>query len=150
MGVDPFLVAASLKAIVAQRLVRRICEHCVEPARPDGDEQQLLDVAGKQHPVGDAQFRRGRGCPHCYNTGFRGRVGVFELLELDRDMGSALRDGDVSAFNQAAYRRADFLPLSYGALELAKQGVTSLSEVLRVSAMVEDEVLGAAVGELNL
>lgn len=139
MGVDPFLVAASLKAIVAQRLVRRICENCAEDARPDANEQQILELVGKKRPIGNVQFRVGRGCPHCYGTGYRGRVGVFELLELDRGMGAALRNNDVQAFNRAAHANPQFLPLSYSALELAKQGVTSLAEVLRVSALVEDE-----------
>ncbi|MEX1032454.1 MAG: ATPase, T2SS/T4P/T4SS family [Cellvibrionaceae bacterium] len=141
MGVDSFLVAASLKAIVAQRLVRRICESCAVDAVPDSNEQQLLDLAAKKQPIGNVQFRTGRGCAHCHDTGYRGRIGVFELLEINRAMSNALRDNNVLEFNRAAHNHPHFLPLSYSALELAKEGITSLSEVLRVSALVEDEAL---------
>jgi MSHA biogenesis protein MshE len=139
MGVDPFLVASSLKAIVAQRLVRRICENCGENATPDQDELQLLDAASKTYPIGNEQFHAGSGCTHCHQTGYRGRVGVFELLEFNREMGDALRSNDPAAFNRAAASHPQFRPLSHSALDLARQGVTTLSEVLRVSALVEDE-----------
>lgn len=139
MGVDPFLVAASLKAIVAQRLVRRICESCVQDAVPDVHEQQLIDAVKRNHDVSGIVFKKGVGCPHCLNTGYRGRIGVFELLEIDRPMANALRDNDVRGFNEAAHANPNFSPLSYGAFEFAIQGITSLAEVLRVSALVEDE-----------
>ncbi|GAB1256935.1 MSHA fimbrial ATPase MshE [Aurantivibrio plasticivorans] len=141
MGVDPFLVAASLKAVVAQRLVRRICENCAETHTPNAQEQQLLAIASKSMNLSSAVFRQGRGCPHCHNTGYRGRIGVFELLELDTQMTNALRSDDVSAFNRAAHQHPHFRPLSFAALEFAVQGITSLSEVMRVSALVEDEHL---------
>lgn len=139
MGVDPFLVSASLKAIVAQRLVRKVCNNCAESAVPSVHEQQLLDIVSKSKPLGDTNFRVGKGCPHCHNTGYRGRIGVFELLELDRAMGNALRENSVAAFNNAALANSHYAPLSYSALEYAKQGLTSLAEVMRVSAIVEDE-----------
>ncbi|GAB1268453.1 MSHA fimbrial ATPase MshE [Aurantivibrio infirmus] len=144
MGVDPFLVASSLRAIVAQRLVRRVCESCAVEKTPDASEQHLLDIVSKKHTLGSVNFREGKGCPHCHNTGYRGRIGVFELLELDENMGNALRDNDVLGFNKAAHASPQFLPLSYSALEFAKKGVTSLSEVLRVSALVEDESIDEA------
>ncbi|MGH1469848.1 MAG: GspE/PulE family protein [Cellvibrionaceae bacterium] len=139
MGVDPFLVAASLKTIVAQRLVRRVCERCGEDAEPDANERQLLDIASKKIHVEDVKFKKGRGCTHCFSTGYRGRIGVFELLDLDQAMANALRENDVRQFNQAAHDNPDFMPLSFSALEFAVQGITSLEEVLRVSALVEDE-----------
>jgi len=144
MGVDPFLVASSLRAVVAQRLVRRVCESCGEEKTPDAQEQHLLNIVAKKHPLGSATFREGKGCPHCHNTGYRGRVGVFELLELDEKMVNALRDNDILGFNKAAHESPQYLPLSYSALEFAKKGITSLSEVLRVSALVEDESIDEA------
>lgn len=139
MGVDPFLVAASLKTIVAQRLVRRICERCCEDAEPNDSERQLLNIASKKVNVEGVTFKKGRGCPHCFSTGYRGRIGVFELLDLDQPMADALRENDVQQFNEAAHNNPDFMPLSFSALEFAVQGITSLEEVLRVSALVEDE-----------
>ncbi|MCW8196630.1 MSHA biogenesis protein MshE [Proteobacteria bacterium 005FR1] len=144
MGVDPFLVAASLKAIVAQRLVRRICENCAVDATPDENQQQLLEAVRRSYPITNATFRVGRGCTHCHGTGYRGRVGVFELLEFNRAMGDALRSGDPVAFNRAAASHPHFRSLSHSALDLARQGITSLSEVMRVSALVEDEDLETA------
>ena len=142
MGVDPFLVASSLRAIIAQRLVRRVCENCDEAHSPTDDEQQLLAMAQKSHALDGVIFKMGSGCAHCNHTGYRGRVGVFELLELDRAMANALRTNDVEAFNKAALRHSHFRPLSHSALDLAIDGVTSLAEVMRVSALVEDETFG--------
>ncbi len=142
MGVDPFLVASSLRAIIAQRLVRRICSHCSEEMIPNDQEAQLLAAVAKKHSqVKQATFRWGRGCTHCHNTGYRGRIGVFEMLELNRAMADALRDSDVRAFNEAAHQHPQFTPLSYSALNFACEGITSLEEVIRVSALVEDEQL---------
>lgn len=136
MNVDPYLVAASLKAVIAQRLVRRVCESCAEPYEPNAGEAQLL----RHVPEGESIIlKKGAGCPHCFNSGYRGRIGVFELLEINRPMADALRDNDVKAFNDAAHRSPDYRPLSHSALEYALQGVTTLEEVLRVSAQVEDE-----------
>lgn len=142
MGVDPFLVASSLHAIVAQRLVRRVCGNCAEEHTPADDEQQLLAIARRTHSLEGVSFKMGRGCPHCNHSGYRGRIGVFELLELDRAMATALRNNDVEAFHQAANRHPHFRPLSHCALDLAIEGVTSLAEVMRVSALVEDELFG--------
>lgn len=139
MGVDPFLVATSLKAIVAQRLVRRVCESCVVDAEPNASERQLIQVVKHKHSVENVVFKKGRGCPHCFNTGYRGRIGVFELLEIDAHMANALRDNSVRKFNEAAHSNKSFVPLSYSAFEFAVKGITTLEEVLRVSALVEDE-----------
>jgi MSHA biogenesis protein MshE len=139
MKVDPYLVAASLKAVVAQRLVRRICETCVEPYTPNPGEALLLrKVPAEYHK----NLKQGTGCPHCFNTGYRGRIGVFEFLEIDNSMADALRDNNVRAFNTAAHANKGYQPLSQSALKFALQGITTLEEVLRVSAQVEDESLG--------
>ncbi len=144
MGVDSYLVAASLKAIIAQRLVRKVCETCSTAYEPNANEQQLLRRVPKERW---SSLRKGRGCPHCYNSGYRGRIGVFELLEIDRPMADALRDSSVLGFNQAAHRSDTYRPLSASALEFALQGVTTLEEVIRVSAQVEDESLSEITEE---
>ncbi|WP_018415859.1 GspE/PulE family protein [Teredinibacter turnerae] len=142
MGVDPYLVASSLKAIVAQRLVRRICESCSVPHELNPLELSLLHSLKKNHNLADANFRRGTGCAHCYNTGYRGRIGVFELLEINNAMANALRDNSVREFNDAAHSSKHYRPLSASALDFAIQGVTTIDEVMRVSAQIEDESLG--------
>lgn len=142
MGVDAYLVASSLKAIVAQRLVRVICEVCSQPHTPD--EQDLLVLRQYQRYIGQKQLnlRKGQGCPHCYNTGYHGRAGVFELLEINSVMANALRDNSVRQFNDAAHQHPNYRPLAASALDLAVAGITTLEEVLRVSAQVEEESQG--------
>jgi len=141
MGVDPYLVASSLKAIVAQRLVRRVCESCAQPHEMDVQEKTLLRSLTRDHDLSTTNFRKGAGCSHCYNTGYRGRIGVFELLEINNSMANALRDNSVREFNDAAHRDKHYRPLSASALDFAIQGITTLEEVLRVSAQIEDESL---------
>lgn len=137
IGADGYLIATALKTVVAQRLVRRVCESCAEPYEPDANEQQLIASIGLDLEL--ASYREGTGCPHCNNTGYRGRIGVFEMLEVNRRMAEALRDGDVAVFSQGALENPSYKPLSQRALEYAAQGITSLYEVMRVTAQVEDE-----------
>jgi Type II secretory pathway, ATPase PulE/Tfp pilus assembly pathway, ATPase PilB len=141
MGVDSYLVASSLKAIVAQRLVRKICESCSQPHELTPQEKTFINSLRRSPSEAPMNFRQGQGCSHCYNTGYRGRIGVFELLELNTPMANALRDNNVREFNDAAHSDPHYRPLSASALEFALQGITSLEEVLRVSAQIEDESL---------
>lgn len=141
MGIDTFLVASSLKAIVAQRLIRRICDSCAEAHVLSDEELTLLQRLRRDQDLKQAKFRQGAGCPHCYNTGYRGRIGVFEFLEITAEMAQALRENDVGEFNTAAHAHPWYRPLGASALDFALQGITTLDEVLRVSAQVEDESL---------
>jgi MSHA biogenesis protein MshE len=133
MGIPGFMVATSLEAIVAQRLIRRICESCITEYEPSVQEQMWLKA---MLPAGieGIHLKHGSGCPHCNNTGYRGRIGVFELLELDEPMADALRRDDASAFARAAAASPSFHTLTQNALEYARAGTTSLAEVLRVSS----------------
>jgi MSHA biogenesis protein MshE len=138
MGVDGYLVATALKAIVAQRLVRRICSSCIHPYSPDANEQQLLAAIGKGRDYSHVVFKKGTGCPHCHNTGYRGRIGIFEMLELNQTMAEALRVNDLNAFMQAANAVPDFVNLSEAALGYAIEGLTTLDEVMSISAQVSE------------
>lgn len=146
MGVDPYLVASSLKAVIAQRLVRRVCVHCAGPYEPNPQELQLIRRMTRSQNPDVSRMRKGSGCPHCFNGGYLGRIGVFELLEINGAMADALRDGSVRQFNQAAHAHENYRPLSKSALDFALQGVTTVDEVLRVSAEVEDESLSEVAG----
>ncbi|HEY6530535.1 MAG TPA: GspE/PulE family protein [Cellvibrionaceae bacterium] len=139
MGVDAYLVASSLKAIVAQRLVRVICEVCAQPHTPDEQDMVVLRQYQNYLSQKPLALRKGQGCPHCYNTGYHGRAGVFELLEINSVMANALRDNSVRQFNDAAHQHPNYRPLAASALDLAITGITTLEEVLRVSAQVEEE-----------
>ncbi len=141
MGVDGFLVASSLKTVVAQRLVRRICEACEKPHQLSDSEKHLLNNFLTPRDLQAATFRKGGGCSHCFNTGYRGRIGVFEFLDINTTMSDALRDKDVKGFNAACHQQKNYRTLSACALDYALKGITTIEEVLRVSAQVEDESL---------
>ncbi|WP_331350856.1 GspE/PulE family protein [Cellvibrio sp. UBA7671] len=138
IGVDGYLVATALKAIVAQRLVRRICTSCIQPYTPDANEQQLLATIGKGRDFSNVPFKQGAGCPHCHNTGYRGRIGIFEMLELNQAMAEALRMNDINGFTRAAYAVPNFVTLSEAALGYAIEGTTTLEEVMTISAQIDD------------
>ncbi len=138
IGVDGYLVATALKAIIAQRLVRRICNNCETSHEPDANERQVIASLARYQDFSNSQFKRGAGCAHCHHTGYRGRIGVFEMLEIDRPMADALRENSIRAFSDATHANPHFRPLSVSAMIYAAQGVTSLEEVIRVSAQVED------------
>jgi len=140
IGVDGYLVATALKAVVAQRLVRRICSSCVQNHEPDANELQLIASISKGKSASDFQFKQGAGCPHCNNTGYRGRIGVFEMLELNAPMAEALRTSDINAFANAASESPNFKTLSQAALEYAEQGITTLDEVMSITAQIEELV----------
>jgi len=132
MGIPGYMVATSLETIVAQRLVRRVCESCVSDYEPS--LQELAWIKRFMPDQASILLRHGSGCPRCNNTGYRGRIGVFELLELDEPMIDALRHNDTSAFAHAAANSPHFRSLTQNALEFALQGITTLEEVMRISS----------------
>jgi MSHA biogenesis protein MshE len=137
MGAAGYLVAASLRAVMAQRLVRRVCMRCRKPYEPEPGERAW--IASLTQPGQSLQLVRGVGCVDCGNTGYRGRIGVYELLELDEAMADALRRGDAGDYAAAAQVRPGYRPLVKVALDYAGAGLTSLSEVQRVANLVEED-----------
>ncbi|MCP4005178.1 MAG: type II/IV secretion system protein [bacterium] len=142
MGAASYLVASALRAVIAQRLVRRICVKCRERYQP-GDQERiwLASIAGPA--AAKLELYHGKGCNRCGETGFRGRIGVYEMLEIDTACADALRRGDQAAFAAAARRSKGYRPLTLCALGYASQGITSLSEVFRVAETLEDGVLAS-------
>ena len=137
MGAEPFLVANALNAVLAQRLVRRVCEHCRVEHLPEERERSWLEGIGGQSLEG-RRFVRGNGCHQCHNTGYLGRIGVYELLEVDGAMAAALRRHDPQGFIDAARTQPHYRPLAASTLDYALAGLTSVEEVLRVSASLSD------------
>jgi MSHA biogenesis protein MshE len=136
LGAEGFLVATSLRAVLAQRLVRKICSSCSEDSEPSESLQRWLRATvGEQ--ADQMSFKRGHGCPRCNHSGYSGRVGVYELLELNNEMADALRSGDTAAYTKAARASEGYHPLTLCALEYAAEGITSLDEVLRVGGELE-------------
>jgi MSHA biogenesis protein MshE len=130
MGVPPFMVSTSLQAVIAQRLVRLNCKECAAPHTPTPQEQSWLDSmlsAGET-----ASPKRGMGCSACNGTGYSGRQGVYELLEMDADMTQASSRSDPATFMRIARERMKGQTMAFHALELVRQGRTSLAEALRV------------------
>jgi MSHA biogenesis protein MshE len=137
MGAPGYLVASSLRAMVAQRLVRKICEKCSEDYRLNNEE--LLWMNSLDNNLKDINFKHGKGCQSCNKTGYKGRIGVFELLEMTENMMNALKENDTVTFSQAAQQSPGFVPLAKIALMYAKMGITSVDEVLKLIEMVADE-----------
>lgn len=137
MGAEGFLAATALRAVVAQRLVRRLCEQCFEDHQPD---LSAVAWATKQLPdkVDGARFKKAVGCHRCNNSGYRGRIGVFEILVMNEALADALRRSDASDFVKVAKQMPGYKPLVVSALEFAVQGITSLEEVFRVSEQIDE------------
>jgi len=130
MGAPPYMVAAALHAVLAQRLIRRICQECAEPHTPNEHELAWLRAQVKAGIVERMKFRQGLGCGYCNMTGYRGRVAVYELLEIDREQAEAIRRNDLSLFARLTSARRDCKPLRISAIELAARGVTTLAEAM--------------------
>lgn len=126
MGVEPYLLSTSLLAVVAQRLVRRNCPHCQEPETVEPMVREALHVGP------DEVFHKGKGCDHCRQTGYKGRVAVYEMLELTPALRQMIQPGaDAWAIEQQAIQDG-MQPLTLRALDLARNRQTSLAEVFRV------------------
>ncbi|MGN0403965.1 MAG: GspE/PulE family protein [Bariatricus sp.] len=130
IGVEPYLIASALKGIISQRLVRRICPHCKEEYVPSEEE---LEEVGIQ-PEEGLHFYRGRGCPHCFDTGYRGRIAVFEMLPINRTVRTMIseRKGRMAIEEELRSSAAGFVSLRENAIRLVKEGITSSEEILRV------------------
>lgn len=137
MGAEGYLVAASLRAIIAQRLIRKLCTSCTKETAITSDEQEVLkNLIGNLDP--NWKFKTSSGCSHCSNTGYKGRIAVHELLEMNFELSNVLRNGDSAAFTTAALQQKDFRPLAMNILDYALKGITSLEEMFRIAGEVSD------------
>ncbi len=137
MGAPPYLVASSLRGVVAQRLIRKICENCRQQSEPDEQELLWLQQLSDRDMSGSI-FYKGRGCQTCNHTGYKGRMGVFELLEMNIDMMDALRREDTEGFGKCARQNKTFTPFGVMAFEYALEGITTIEEVLRVAEHITE------------
>ena len=134
MGVPRYMVATSLQAVIAQRLVRVICESCAQDHTPTPQEQKFIETEwqGAAH-----SFKRGRGCAHCNGSGYRGRVGVYEMLEMTPPMIAGITRDDVPGFLRLAQEQLAGETFVQHAAALAAAGRTTLNEVMRISQSEE-------------
>lgn len=132
MGAESYLIAAVLRAIIAQRLVRRICKNCIQDhALNDHEKIWLTAVAGPE--AAKKTYKAGLGCAYCHRTGYKGQIGVFEFLEMTPELTNALRDNATKRFTRLANEQPHFKSLARSGLDIASEGITTISEVMRIS-----------------
>ena len=131
IGVKPFLVASSTRAIMAQRLVRRICEKCKEPYEAQESELRLLGPAAKQ--LAQAQLFHGKGCPDCSFTGYRGRLGIYEIFQIDDQVRNLIFDQVSATELRTKARELGMRTLREDGVRKVVAGITTLEEILRVT-----------------
>lgn len=127
IGIEPFLIASSVEGVIAQRLVRKICPHCKEAYKPDKEELRELGL-----PEGDYTFYRGRGCEHCLGTGYKGRTGIFEVLELDEELKKLINHTQDANDIRNEAKKKGFKTMLEDGIEKILKGITTSSEVLSV------------------
>ena len=132
MGVQPYLVASAVRLIMAQRLARRVCSSCSESYVPNKQELKWL-ASITAESSSSIHFARGKGCTQCGMRGYKGRIGVYELIEMTDEMIDAIREGDLKTFASIAQKKSFYVPLTQQALHYASLGIISLEEVLRLS-----------------
>ncbi|RJG06407.1 GspE/PulE family protein [Noviherbaspirillum cavernae] len=136
MGVPSYMIASSLQAVLAQRLVRLICESCTEPHTLQPNEQEWLK-AELGETVTERRYFHGRGCSHCNGTGYRGRTGVYEMLEMTEEVAEAANHQDPARFLKVATAQMGGQTLRRHAVSLAVSGKTTAAEAMRVSHQFE-------------
>jgi MSHA biogenesis protein MshE len=137
MGVPRYMVASSLQAIVAQRLLRNICESCIEPHQLTPEEREWLKLE-LEDKVDNNRFMHGRGCSHCSGTGYRGRTGVYEMLEMTGALVEAINRQDPVDFIRMARDHMKGRTMRSHAVHLAMAGKTTVADAIRVSSQIED------------
>ncbi len=129
MGVPAFLLTATIEAILAQRLVRRICSKCIEESAPS--TELLQDIGIPMEKLIGKKFYKGRGCDECNNSGYRGRVGLFELLIVNDKIRDLIIEGGSTEEIRDAARKNGMITLREAGISQAFQGVTTVEEVVR-------------------
>ena len=134
MGVEPYLISAGLRGIISQRLLRRVCDKCKEPYDPD---PKMVEMSGIKNYPGRI-FYHGRGCDTCFNSGYRGRIGAFEILLMNDKLRHCITSGgDKQEFRELATTSSQYVPMMENADKLVEQGITTVDEICR-TIMVTD------------
>jgi MSHA biogenesis protein MshE len=137
MGAPDYMVASSVHTVIAQRLIRVICESCIKPYKPDSHEAGWLQA--ELGTTFDAtRLAHGAGCGHCNGTGFAGRTGIYELLEMSAELVRAAHKGDSEAFTRHAREQLAGKMLKHQGLALALAGRTTIAEVMRVASQTDE------------
>ncbi|MCH4888796.1 type II secretion system protein GspE [Acidaminobacter sp. JC074] len=134
MGIKPYLVSSSIVAIISQLLVKKICPSCKVPYIPS---QAELEMAGLKNLDLNVEFYKGAGCPHCKQTGYRGRTPIFEILQFDSDIRQMVTDGKSSNEIKRFLSSQGIRTLQDSCLELVLKGDTTVDELMRISYTLE-------------
>ena len=129
MGIEPFLVATSVHLIAAQRLVRRICSFCKEPL--EIPSAALINLGFSDRESKTMKLFKGRGCERCSNTGYKGRVGLYEVMEIGDDMRELILSGASSVELRNKALENGMISLRMSGLQKIREGMTSIEEVVR-------------------
>src|ERR1700741_5087347 len=129
MGIEPFLVATSVNLICAQRLVRRVCAHCKEPAPHAAPA--LVHAGFSNEDAGRVTIQHGRGCGTCNNTGYKGRVGLYEVMEINDDLRELILVGASAVELRKKAIEDGMITLRESGIQKIRNGVTTIEEVLR-------------------
>jgi len=135
LGIQPFLISSSLGSVTAQRLVRKICKHCLTPCTPE--QKAKAEKLG----LSTAKLQSSRGCDECGDTGFKGRQGIYSFLEISPEISRAIHDDAGEAQLEKLAREHGFVSLEEAGLKLVEEGITTLEELERVVGLLEHQVL---------
>jgi general secretion pathway protein E len=130
MGVEPYLISSSVNGFLAQRLVRKICRNCYTAYKPSAQELSLIGLSKKSLIKGS--LYKGKGCDECFNTGYSGRMGLFELLTVSDDIRRMIMKGEDAASIKKQAIKEGMITLLEDGIEKAINGLTTMEEVLRV------------------
>jgi len=133
LGVEPYLLTATLEGIVSQRLIRKICENCKEPYEPN--EVQLRELELTEDDIKGKKFYYGRGCAKCNNTGYRGRTGIFEIMTLNDEIRELIMDRASTNLLRIAAQKAGMKLLRNAGLADIYDGITTIDEVVKETVM---------------
>jgi type II secretory ATPase GspE/PulE/Tfp pilus assembly ATPase PilB-like protein len=147
MGAQGYLIAAALDGVLGQRLIRRVCDNCAQPMELPVHQAAWLARYFSPEQIRAAEFVEGAGCTYCNMTGYKGRIGVYELLEIDAAMADAIRREDLSELDRLASRAPGYRPLIQRALESAAAKVTTVDEVMRSLSGLEEPERGTSLLE---
>lgn len=134
MGIKPYLLAATVEAVISQRLVRKICESCKEGYEPT--EQSLMEVNLAKTAVAGEKFFRGKGCNHCNKTGYKGRMGIYEIMVMNNEIRRLIIEQSNTNLIRTAAKKNGMNTLRNSGLVAAYNGLTTLHEVARETILV--------------
>ena len=134
MGVEPYLIAGSVRGVVSQRLVRRICPNCKMEITPDPDLVDLVNMGSER----DTKFYKGRGCHMCFDSGYRGRTGVFEILPITAHIRDRISEGVTGSMLRREVASDEiYTPMIVNGRQLVREGITTVEELIRTIITVE-------------